>query len=141
MQNSTIEITKGTSRGKDTYGYALVTLYHDGVKISSCNGGGYDMAGTVLGEWIKKNFSAKLKKFSSNYGTGDTVKGFYGLVFYKDDGKRVHEYGKDVKVSVDGACGWSAMMRILEACGWTLKSIKTHASADLWMVMKYRKRG
>ena len=37
------------SRGRDSYGYNIVTLRVDGDKVSSCNGGGYDMKGTCLG--------------------------------------------------------------------------------------------
>lgn len=48
------------SRGRDTYGYNIVTLRVDGQKVSSCNGGGYDMKGTALGNWVARAFSAEL---------------------------------------------------------------------------------
>ena len=47
----TLEIKWGTSRGRDSYGYTTCTLRSDGVKIAGCNGGGYDMLGTVIGNW------------------------------------------------------------------------------------------
>lgn len=57
----TIEIKWGTSRGRDTYGYTTATLYHQGRRIAGCNGGGYDMRGTVVGNWIAYTFPDELR--------------------------------------------------------------------------------
>lgn len=57
---TTLEFRWGTSRGRDTYGYTICTLYVDGSKVSSCNGGGYDMKGTALGRYIARDFAARL---------------------------------------------------------------------------------
>ena len=32
-----------TSRAKLTFGYNVVSLFVDGVKVAACNGGGYDV--------------------------------------------------------------------------------------------------
>lgn len=56
-----LEFRWTTSRGRDTYGYNICALYVDGVKVSSCNGGGYDMEGTALGNWIARRFAAELR--------------------------------------------------------------------------------
>ena len=68
------------SRGRETYGYNIVSLYVDGQKVSSCNGGGYDMQGTALGKWVMDNFQDKTRKLPSNYGSGDNKKGFYQVL-------------------------------------------------------------
>lgn len=50
----------GVSRGRETYGYNICTLYADGVRVSSCDGGGYDMTGTSLGNYIASRFRDRL---------------------------------------------------------------------------------
>lgn len=50
------------SRGRDTYGYNICTLYADGTRVARCNGGGYDMKGTVLGNFIAANFAERLRR-------------------------------------------------------------------------------
>lgn len=56
-----IEIKWGTSRGRDSYGYTVATLYHGGRRVAGCNGGGYDMRGTVIGNWIAATFPNELR--------------------------------------------------------------------------------
>lgn len=57
-----LTIKWGTSRGRDTYGYTTCSLRnHRGQKIAGCNGGGYDMRGTVLGNWIAYTFPNELR--------------------------------------------------------------------------------
>lgn len=59
----TITIKWGTSRGRDTYGYTTATLYDTkGCRSGGCNGGGYDMRGTVIGNWIASTFADELRK-------------------------------------------------------------------------------
>ena len=113
------------SRGRDTYGYNICSLYVDGNKVSSCDGGGYDMKGTALGNWITDIFQDKLRKLPANYGSGDNGNGFYGLSFYNDKTKkRQHRWSKNVdRAYIDGACGFSSVQRILEAMKMNLKYI------------------
>lgn len=58
---TTLEFKWGTSRGRETYGYTICSLYVDGRKVASCNGGGYDMKGTALGNYIARAFSERLR--------------------------------------------------------------------------------
>ena len=62
-----------TSKAKDTYGYNICTLLVNGVKKGRCNGGGYDMQGTSLGNWIENEFNKdeanKLKKYINFSGS------------------------------------------------------------------------
>jgi hypothetical protein len=55
-----LEFRWTVSRGRDTYGYNICSLYADGRKVSSCNGGGYDMKGTALGSFIAHNYADRL---------------------------------------------------------------------------------
>lgn len=56
-----VEIKWGTSRGRDSYGYTTASLYHSGRRIAACNGGGYDMRGTVLGNFVAWAFADQLR--------------------------------------------------------------------------------
>lgn len=56
----TLEFKWTVSRGRDTYGYNICTLYTDGVKVARCNGGGYDMKGTCLGNFIAHAYADRL---------------------------------------------------------------------------------
>jgi len=106
----------GVSRGRYTYGYNICSLYVEGKKVASCNGGGYDMKGTCFGDWIEKEFQEQLKTLNLDE--------FYGLQEY--DGKRI----------LDGACGFSSMERILKALGYKLTYLR-HAGGkndELYLV-------
>lgn len=119
------------SRGQNTYGYNICTLLVDGDKVGKTCGGGYDMQGTVFGEWLQNNFQNELIKLHNERGineripvnTYETSNGverkyslpeFYGMNLYvKPD--------HIVKVYLDGACGFESMKSIAEAIGITLK--------------------
>ena len=100
----TLVFKYGTSRGRDTYGYNLVTLRVDGRKVAQECGGGYDMQGAALGTYITEAYQDALK-------TLDPAK-FYGL----------REW--DGKMRIDGACGMSSVERIISALGLQLSKIR-----------------
>lgn len=57
----TISIRWGTSRGRDSCGYTTCSLRNaSGQRVAACNGGGYDMRGTVVGSWLAREFRAEL---------------------------------------------------------------------------------
>ena len=90
--------TYGTSRAERTYGYNLVTL--TGVvgndnKYREC-GGGYDMIGSAVGQFIKDQFGGALKEL-----TGQCAE-FYGF-FYSTG-----------QVKIEGGCGIDCMEKILK---------------------------
>lgn len=60
----TLYIKWGTSRGRDTYGYTTCTLRENGEKIAACNGG-YDMRGTVFGNWLARTYTDRLRKLKA----------------------------------------------------------------------------
>jgi hypothetical protein len=112
---TTLEFRWTVSRGRDSYGYNICSLYVDGRKVSSCNGGGYDMQGTALGNWIAKAYADRLlalqpadmpeqshwepAKNAKRFNDGKRVSDgryFYGLTYHDpnyDPGKAV--VGKD----------------------------------------------
>ena len=87
-------------RGRDTYGYNICSLYVDGRKVSPCNGGGYDMNGTALGNWVAGRFSDELMKLEipMSRRNGEEVQEYYGLSYHDpkfDPGKAVIGDGAD----------------------------------------------
>jgi len=89
---STLHFKWTISRARDSYGYNIVTLKVNDIKKSACNGGGYDMMGTVLGNYIARTFKDELVK--------KTKEEFYGLTFHDpnyDPGKHKLKNGKTVE--------------------------------------------
>lgn len=118
------------SRGQDTYGYNICSLYVDGVKVASCNGGGYDMQGTVFAEYLNQNYSEQLERLAWNElkEAIDTQEsryynhaggGFYGLIVSKYKGENTYS----CNALCDGGCGMSSMRQIAEAMGLKLEFI------------------
>lgn len=64
MEKVTIARIKwGISRGRDTYGYNVCTLYVDGRRVASCNGGGYDLEDTCFSDWINREFQGRIDAY------------------------------------------------------------------------------
>lgn len=124
----TLLIFKWTvSRGRDTYGYNICSLYADGEKVASCNGGGYDMRGTALGKYLTESFRDRFLAIADRakrtlYTGSDKVTknddGLYGFSIIAD------EKGNPVKAHIDGACGQTSVEKIAAAAGITLTSTK-----------------
>lgn len=131
MQNKATILTfkYTTSKGRDTYGYNIVSLYANGQRVARTCGVGYDMRGTCLGQYIKDNYLERLKTLKGNHGSMDDGAGYYGLTFYqKEDatGKYINikSYEEGATVSLDGACGENEMVRIAGAIGLNLESVQ-----------------
>lgn len=100
------------SKGRNSYGYNICTLWEqkhfDGkTKVARCNGGGYDMQGACLGEYLTNCYQDRLQElYKSLTASGDiktennwsASKTYYGL----------HKNSKG-KIYCDGACGRSCM--------------------------------
>ena len=132
----TLKFKWTVSRGRDTYGYNICSLWIDGQKVSSCNGGGYDMKGTALANWMEEEFQNQLRKLPSNYGSGDNKEGYYGLSFYNTKTrKRQHRFSKNVESAcLSGACGFSSIERILNAIGYKLEYIDGATNYDIYLL-------
>lgn len=142
-----LTVTWTTSRGRDTYGYNIVTLRERGDVVARCNGGGYDMRGTVFADWLEKLYQAELVKAGRQlkrvvynkkakgedkytYPDSDNRKKLYGGKFYpKGDERRAEPF-----VSLDGGCGMSSIERIAGAIGLSVRVINTGSKSDLILV-------
>ena len=120
MKIENVQIKHSISRGRDTYGYNIITAVCNGKSYRTL-GGGYDMIGTVLGDWFETEHQDDLTalvttlKLEHYAGTTKRPAGtFYGL-FVRDDNS----------VYIDGACGISCVLDIIRACGY-----KTQTSRD-----------
>ena len=121
------------SRAKDSYGYNRVTLTDTTTcKKYACVGGGYDMTGTVFGEWLQDNYQAELLAIAHK-------------AHYIHDGHRLtkaiewqpmHQYVKldchgslygmtyhivGDRVALDGACGLECMLDIAKQAGLSVQ--------------------
>lgn len=94
MSTYDLEFKWSTSRARDSYGYNVCRLMVNGEKVARTCGGGYDMQGTVLGDWVAKAFEDRLRNLTpedmppNSHWDGQkqkTVKTghyFYGLTFH-----------------------------------------------------------
>ena len=104
------------SKARNTYGYNICTLKDSrGNKISSTCGGGYDMKGTCLGDFINTYFYDEIRKLNSA--------DFYGLKHYGKKYRHLKHASKHGKSYVDGGCGFSTMESILNKIGFKLSFV------------------
>lgn len=96
------------SRGRDTYGYNICSLW-DGDKKYSCLGGGYDMTGTVFAHFLKDNFLDKIIATCKPHCQDQDS--FYGF------------FHRNGNYYLDGACGLSCMLEIAKAIGLEVKHL------------------
>lgn len=145
-----LQLTWSTSRGADTYGYNICTLRVHGERIASTCGGGYDMTGTVLGDFIQEAFQRELVAMATDHPErfaawfdegakksrhvqdehGRSPRGsLYGATVYTrpahpgEDNPASVVLGDNrvTRVVLDGGCGESSMRTILNALGWEWK--------------------
>ena len=114
-----LNLSWAISRGRETYGCNICRLDDSETgKRYRCSGGGYDMTGTVLGNWLADVYQSELRTLAPRAGAWyskangyrtnpDRVNGLYGLSINEDTGK----------ASIDGACGIRSVERIAEALG------------------------
>ena len=119
MNATQLNISWSVSRGQDTYGYNICRLddIRTGKRYRTC-GGGYDMIGSVLGDWLEDRFQEELRAL-----VADLPKQKYGGTSYMQISEEINPkyYGltisPDGKVCLDGACGVSSMQQIGRALG------------------------
>ena len=125
MTTTVLALSWGVSRGRETDGYTICRLDDQSTgKRYRCMGGGYDMVGTVFGEWLEDVHQDRLQAISdrAHYDYTKPVddrvsdSGLYGMVRHRD-GKRV---------TLDGACGLESMQRIAREIGVEL--IRTYVA-------------
>ena len=140
----TLKFKYTTSKGRDTYNYNICSLWVDGEKQSSTCGGGYDMKGKALGNWIARKFQNELLEFKEEfYGLKfydpnwqpsteclekekkDELTKLTGLARYQDFYKQSSNLPteKHTHATLDGACGFGCMTAILKNIGYSLKYV------------------
>lgn len=131
-----LELSWSTSRGRDTYGYNICRLDDTG-SIGTPRfrtlGGGYDMIGTVFGQWLQWKYQDRLLALADRAAAVSDDSGYHskgddhaswhdkgnGLLY----GMTYHtKTGKDRYVSLDGACGIDSMRLIADQIGLSVQS-------------------
>lgn len=106
-----LTMTWSTSRGRNTYGYNICSL-KGGAKTYRTMGGGYDMQGTVLADYLEAEHQEALQTLARDK---DKASKLYGLTMLP--------YGQ---VLLDGACGLSSIENIAEAAGIRVAPQRNH---------------
>ena len=104
------------SRDQDTYGYTICRLDdRETGKRYRCKGGGYDMLGTVFGDWLQDVYQKELVAHVANLVQTDC--GYAVAGCKKVDGLCGLTINPNGTITLDGACGLKSMIRIAEAIG------------------------
>ena len=108
MERTSLLIDWSVSRAKATQGYNVCRLTDTATqkRYRTC-GGGYDMVGKVIGEWLSDRYQDKLETLAERFAS------FNGI-------RRNTVTGK---ITLDGGHGVEAMSRIAEAIGLTLSPV------------------
>lgn len=127
MTDTHLAFTWSVSRGRDTYGYNIARLDDTTTgKRYTCMGGGYDMTGTVFGDWLQDVYQDRLREIATRAHTywrpgtrtpNPSPDALYGMTTHLDDPNTVE------RVTVDGGCGLSAMEQIADAIGLTVRKL------------------
>ena len=100
-------------------GYNVITLSEGGQRYATARGGGYDMTGAALADWLESRYPVRLAQLAAvRSSTIYTTKGglkdrepspgqLYGLTYHADK----HAAG------LDGACGVSSVCAVMKALG------------------------
>lgn len=127
-----IEVRWTISRARDTFGQNRVSLWiHTETgrreRVASCTGGGYDLPGECLGEWIRKHPFLTPGIMHLNAAR------VRGLTFYDEKAKRGHaRYRPGDRITIDGKRGFSAMGDLLAALGFYLRRTENRANVQFY---------
>jgi hypothetical protein len=117
-----LSIKHGISRAADSYGYNRITLSDTltGHKFV-VSGGGFDMTGSLLGEWMEAHMQDRLDALQPGTKTvGGWPRPLYGISYKGAKSASGYEY---TGASVDGACGQSSMVEVARACGIVIEAV------------------
>lgn len=109
-----LDVTYGISRGRDTYGYNIVTIRERGrAGRWSCNGVGHGLLGTCFGEWLQDTYQDELQALPvALVDAWYSVRGWTRAM-----GLNGLTYSPEGKAVLVGGCGLSSMIRIAERLG------------------------
>lgn len=108
MRDHNLIIKWSVSKGRDTYGYNICTLWDGDKRYKTC-GGGYDMLGTVFANWLATNYLDLIIEKVKPYD--EEGNGMYGL------------FRRDERYWMDGACGFDSIKRIAEEAGFCVERV------------------
>jgi hypothetical protein len=91
-------------------------------------GGGYDMIGPVLGQWLEDLFQSQLQLLDLSDAEGWSSRRHYGAI-----------PGKDGYVHLDGGCGLESMRSIAGAIGVDLKWVGNHHGGTVGFIAEWSK--
>lgn len=114
MKITYLKLSWSVSRGNETYGYNICRLDSD-LRRYRCMGGGYDMVGTVFGDWLQKEYQERLQAWAHKQAltdAGHVTKGYKRIESFP--GATITPNGS---VNLAGACGIESMVRIAVAIG------------------------
>ena len=116
-----------TSKGRFTYGWNICSLYVDGKKIGSVNGANYDMKGSVFGTWVQSQFKDDLINLDKEYNA---------LKFLNKGRCASSKFHTDVfySPSIDGACGFESVSRIVEDLGYKVTFIDDDKNHQIYVL-------
>jgi hypothetical protein len=108
MERTSLMIDWSKSRAQGSYGWNICRLKdtYTGKRYRTC-GGGFDMIGSVLGNWLADRYQDRLETIAHHAAA------FNGMRRCKRTGRIV----------LDGGCGVESMRRIAEAAGLTLSPV------------------
>ena len=96
-----------------------------GQTLAHCSGGGYDMQGTALGDYIAQNWPDVVRRMDA--------RDFYGVTHFCTRTRRhLNRAGKYTQTTVNGGCGFDSMRRILARVGFTLCKVYSTPNADVY---------
>lgn len=114
-----LSLSWSTSRGRDTYGYNICRLdaRNEESKRYKCMGGGYDMIGTVFGNWLADTYQTELLALKDRANYSRFIDGGYTPANREDSLYGMAYLEKENRISLDGACGLECMIRIAKEIG------------------------
>ena len=119
IQPDYLRVVWSISRGRETYGYNICSVRPaETGKTQRCSGGGYDMLGTSVGNWIEDAYQGRLQSIREMAGA--VYRDGHGQYFH--DGAHLDGMVNYVggSVRIDGACGIEEVLRIARAIGLTM---------------------
>jgi hypothetical protein len=127
-----LSVTWSISRAQDTYGYNRVQVQdtETGKRFAAC-GGGYDMLGSALGQWLQHTHRELLLAYSE-LAHDTCVQHEQGKPWTRQTNRQgLHGMTLNTRlgvpeVSLDGGCGLDCMIKIARAIGLELQATKTY---------------